>query len=599
MGVKNLWKIFSQCAKKPQFENKTLAIDTSIWMHHYKSLPDNMVIFSVSKRIFKILYNKIKPVFIFDGKPSNDKLNTIKIRKENEMKSLIRRIVLNKKCIKCGELLKNCKHINDFDHNEIDKINKEAIDRLKNHNYNWGLLADDDSSYLVNENEKDNSSLDNENLVLTIPKDTDYIDKSIYNFNYETIKDLSKTEQLEKLIDLRSKRKLPMGNDNSNSMAFCSSQIDNIKKRNNITNLIRNLNKNGKKIIQSDWTAYSELKKDETNVYKSFYYNEKEEAIVNNELSESSDLEILFEKHQKDEWTGVYEKHQDKVPKDNNFDIKAQINHNLTILKSNKNVIDRENINIKMKKNKVVEVEEPIKPETRVNNDSESFEYVYDSNDTALEPSNDYSSASESSDYEAKYNFKTDEINIEAEITDNDLKRVQKLIIELLSIFELPYIESIGESDAQCGYLFKNNFIDGVISEDNDMIIHGVTVYKNFFRKDKDIVTVSFNDVVEILGLDQTSLLKISYFLGSDYCLGVKGVGIKTVLKRLDEVSEDEISFLREIYNDKNVKKIDKLNFGILNRNKLKKYLLIKGFDQNKIDELMVYCKAIIESNDK
>ncbi|ELA41982.1 uncharacterized protein VICG_00999 [Vittaforma corneae ATCC 50505] len=608
MGVRNLWKILEPCAKKAEFKNKTLAVDTSIWMHHYKSIPDNMVVFSISKRIFKILYNKIQPVFVFDGKPPAAKKETVEKRKQNELKSLIRKIVLNKRCSKCGELLKVCRHINDFDEPELKKLDEEAINKLKHHNYNWGELSSETNDIV--EDGKYESVIDN---------GQQYVDSSISNFDYESIRNLSKQQQLEKLIDLRSKRKLPMVFDNSDFSSFCESQLENVKKRNKITSLIRNLNKDARKTIQSDWTGYSELRKDEVNIFKAFYYKEEEEEQHNHskERSESSEVERLFEKHQSDGWDDVFEKYAIHSLKSTECDVKRQANFNLALLNtvndasstvlSNHRMVHEQNcirdemeirnlsslddagIGVKFcgLKEYIREgiVEDNVSKEDICESSVDAADYFDDSND-------DYAHHS----FEREYGPSANSIECDLSISNNDLQRVQRLIIELLDILELPHIECIGETDAQCGYLFRKRLIDGVVSEDNDMVLHGVTVYKNFFRKDKDILSFSYQDVIEQLGLDQDSLIKMSYLLGSDYCIGVKRVGIKSVFDRLKDVSEAEVLFLKAIYTDENVKKVDKVVFGSLNIDKFRHYLLAKGFEQHKIDELLLYCKKIMEN---
>lgn len=591
MGVKQLWKILSPCGKRPVFENKTLAIDTSIWMHYYKSIPDNMVTISMSKRILRILYNKIRPVFIFDGKPSALKRETIIKRKEDEMRSLIRRIVQNKKCAKCGELLKNCAHINDFDENELMKLNADAVQKLKTHKYNWGELSNDTDDDVLSEEDVviDGNVKDNPNETTTSKRTTDTAKTSniIANFNYESLSGLSKQKQLEKLVDLRSKRGLPMGFDNSDTMSFSKSQIENLKKRNMISTMIRSLNKNAKKVIQSDCTAYTELQKDEPGIYRSFYYkDEKDDSVEDDKDQESSDINDLFNKKEHNEWEDVFERYENKHLKVDDSMIEKHTQYNTEIMK----IVGNDPASPSANKIRISEQSHtspmPVPadvPETSEQNKDISSDIPEFFLDTTSSESEGLSPLFEKSS------------TIKLETLSNDLQRVQKLIIELLIVLELPYIESIGETDAQCGYLSRNGLIDGIISEDNDMIIQKGTVYKNFFRKDKDIVCYSYEDVVKELGLDQDALIKAGYLLGSDYCDGVKGVGIKSVLAKLDTVSEDNIAPYRIIYNDENVKKIDAIKFGALNVEKFRSYLLMKGVDISKIDELMLYCKKITE----
>jgi len=53
------------------------------------------------------------------------------------------------------------------------------------------------------------------------------------------------------------------------------------------------------------------------------------------------------------------------------------------------------------------------------------------------------------------------------------------------------------------------------------MVVYGISTYKNFFRKDKDIRVFTAENILEKCGLDQIKLLKLCYLLGSDYNEGI------------------------------------------------------------------------------
>jgi len=607
MGVKQLWKILSPCGKKPALKNKTLAVDTSIWMHHYKSVPDNMVTISIAKRIFSILYNEIRPVFIFDGKPSALKRETIRKRKEDEMRSLIRRIVLNKKCRMCGKLLRDCEHINDFSGPEMKRLNEEALMKLKNHNYKWGEASTESSEelYLDSEDQTVDSELmldhkattgDHKDVLRhdTVPAN----ERSIANFDDESLEGLSRQQQLRVLVDLLSKRKLGLGFDNSNSMSFSTSQIENVKKRNKISALIKGLNKNAKKTIQSDCTTYAILDKDQPSIYRAFYHSEdpvSKEPVNEDEEAVSSDINELFDRYEVGEWEKVFEKYEtgavesDAKQLENDMAVK-HVQYNTDVLNTiergykppKTSTIQRSITAMEPESAASVAVEADVEDESELS-EIDSFDILESSVDST------------SSESEATVH-RSEAIKIsDFEVQNSDIQRVQKLITELLTVLELPYIESVGEADGQCGFLVRNGLVDGVITEDNDMIIQKATVYKNFFRKDKEIVCYSYSDVVDELGLDQDALIKIGYLLGSDYCKGMKGVGVKTVLSKLESVSEEDIAPYRDLYNDENVKRVEEIHFGALNTGKLRSYLLTRGVEQSRVNELMLYCKKIIQ----
>lgn len=87
MGIKNLNRFLRErCTKKSiykanlsQFENKTIVIDTSIYLYKFisdGSLMENMYLF-----ISILKTNKITPIFIFDGKPPPEKRELLRVRR--------------------------------------------------------------------------------------------------------------------------------------------------------------------------------------------------------------------------------------------------------------------------------------------------------------------------------------------------------------------------------------------------------------------------------------------------------------------------------------------------------------------------------------
>lgn len=78
MGVKSLWALLEPVARPTKLEslrNKRLAVDASIWLHQFmqamKDGQGNPIpgahIMGFFRRICKLLFWNIKPVFVFDG----------------------------------------------------------------------------------------------------------------------------------------------------------------------------------------------------------------------------------------------------------------------------------------------------------------------------------------------------------------------------------------------------------------------------------------------------------------------------------------------------------------------------------------------------
>ncbi|XP_003491427.1 DNA repair protein complementing XP-G cells isoform X2 [Bombus impatiens] len=95
MGVYGLWRLLDATGKQvplETLEGKILAIDISIWIHQvlqgyqdrFGNPKPNAHLIGLFHRICKLLYYKIKPVFVFDGGVPMLKKNTIALRRKQK-----------------------------------------------------------------------------------------------------------------------------------------------------------------------------------------------------------------------------------------------------------------------------------------------------------------------------------------------------------------------------------------------------------------------------------------------------------------------------------------------------------------------------------
>ncbi|TBU09493.1 XPGI-like DNA repair protein [Hamiltosporidium tvaerminnensis] len=161
----------------------------------------------------------------------------------------------------------------------------------------------------------------------------------------------------------------------------------------------------------------------------------------------------------------------------------------------------------------------------------------------------------------------------------------------ILKAFNLPYIISPMEADSQCAYLNINNIVDGVITEDNDVLIYGANkVYRNFFKKNKVPTCYSLQNIQSKLNLNQLDLIKLCYLLGSDYNIGQKGFGIVKSLQAIknNEVADSSIEFLKNIYLNSNVTEVKEYEIFPTNKISRKNDIIIKVkkvLNENYVDE--------------
>ena len=101
MGVQGLWALLEPAGKPiplESLENKVLAIDVSIWLNcAVKGFRDqeggtvaNAHLLGLFHRICKLLFYKIRPIFVFDGKAPQLKLDTLR-RRRNARSNLMKK----------------------------------------------------------------------------------------------------------------------------------------------------------------------------------------------------------------------------------------------------------------------------------------------------------------------------------------------------------------------------------------------------------------------------------------------------------------------------------------------------------------------------
>ncbi|CBJ48609.1 DNA repair enzyme [Ectocarpus siliculosus] len=93
MGIKNLWQLLSPVGRSVSIETlagKTLAVDVSIWLTQFiKAMRDddgkvvkNAHIIGTLRRVVKLLFHRIRPVFVFDGGAPALKARTLAARRK-------------------------------------------------------------------------------------------------------------------------------------------------------------------------------------------------------------------------------------------------------------------------------------------------------------------------------------------------------------------------------------------------------------------------------------------------------------------------------------------------------------------------------------
>ncbi|XP_059619028.1 DNA excision repair protein ERCC-5 [Phlebotomus argentipes] len=105
---------------------------------------------------------------------------------------------------------------------------------------------------------------------------------------------------------------------------------------------------------------------------------------------------------------------------------------------------------------------------------------------------------------------------------------------QLLRLFGIPYIVAPMEAEAQCAFMNAIELTDGTITDDSDIwLFGGQTVYKNFFDQRKHVLEYRMEKIEKLFKIDRTKLIQMAMLVGSDYTIGINGIGAVTALEIL------------------------------------------------------------------
>lgn len=117
-------------------------------------------------------------------------------------------------------------------------------------------------------------------------------------------------------------------------------------------------------------------------------------------------------------------------------------------------------------------------------------------------------------------------------------------IKELLTLFGIPYLDALGEAEAQCAKLTQLGLVDGIATDDSDVFLFGGTpVFRHLFHQGKHVCCYSMDNIAAALRLTQNQLIDLAHLLGSDYTEGIVGVGPVSALEILASFPDGLKSF--------------------------------------------------------
>lgn len=132
-------------------------------------------------------------------------------------------------------------------------------------------------------------------------------------------------------------------------------------------------------------------------------------------------------------------------------------------------------------------------------------------------------------------------------IKEEQIKECQTL----LSLLGLPYIQAIGEAEAQCAALSLANIVDGVVTEDYDALPFGSRTMLMNFSNNKQVKKINLEGVLNKLELTHDQFIDLCAILGNDFCKGIRGISPVDAYKKYKKVGTMEL-FLQKLKNKNN-----------------------------------------------
>ena len=107
---------------------------------------------------------------------------------------------------------------------------------------------------------------------------------------------------------------------------------------------------------------------------------------------------------------------------------------------------------------------------------------------------------------------------------------------ELLRLFGIPFVQSPSEADAQCAALQMLGLVDGIVSDDSDILVFGGdVVFRHAFSSQHDLELYNIEDIQSEIGVDHDGLVFLALLLGGDYAEGLPKVGPRAALDIVTE----------------------------------------------------------------
>jgi exonuclease-1 len=133
---------------------------------------------------------------------------------------------------------------------------------------------------------------------------------------------------------------------------------------------------------------------------------------------------------------------------------------------------------------------------------------------------------------------KTSQAHLELQKSVDVTPEMARMVIEELKHHNIQYVVAPYEADSQLAYLERKGIINGVLSEDSDLLVFGVKCLITKLDKYGDCIEVNRNHFtacreVSFVGWSDADFRKMAILSGCDYLPGIGGLGLKTAHRML------------------------------------------------------------------
>lgn len=719
MGVKDLWNVLSSAGRKISIETlsgKRMAIDISIWIYQFslakrkdETMPqDIFILIGIFSRICKLLFHKIKPIFVFDGVAPHLKARELRKRQalrdnsDQLIKSMAKQLLSMKNLptqpvnnIEIKDENKEEDEDSDFEessedenyitiplsfheqrlYNSLNNDEKHLIaDKVTQPNNPISNLISDPQKFSetqiewlqyrneIRQNMKHLRGIDlDEKPVKRIKQTGQFYEYEKYKIDNSIFEDGNNGEENGEEMGYGYIAESEEENEeNKNKEIECGYIAENDEENNEVINDDNIINISPIKSQSSDRTTSSEsgwesitvspVKKMKCKVIiikpeDIFDRDDNEIENVNENVEEKEDEkenkdedEINDEKeNEKEKENESQKENKDEIESDNDNDSDIPSINRITSPLSHLHKYNNTTTQIQPSIESINEISLSIisqQPQPQQNESIETKNESESENDenekNKIEPFpiihstflNSDSTITDSQKSEDDYSYQRTVV-FDQDILQADLV---ESIIELLKLFGLPYIISPAEAEAQCAYLNYNGMVDGVITNDSDTFLFGGnTVYRNFFIDYKYIEYYNIDNILTELGISREDMIAYALLVGSDYAVGVAGIGPVKALEILSVFNglnglKDFRQWINNNYLEQEIYLKNKEFFDKKARDK-RKWILTEDFPQDIIikayrspsvdlslesptwgniqkDKLEEYCKKTFKWND-